>query len=82
MIEQREQSAALRPTGLNAFAFQTRSWTVRHHKLRERLAGCDERYSFEGTCEARELLGGAEIIDGHWIGDPAEPYAAARRVRR
>ena len=67
--------------GRHAFAFQTGRWNVRHHKLRERLAGCDAWYSFDGTCKARELLRGAGNVDDHWIADPVEPYAAVS-IRR
>jgi len=81
MPDQHGQPVNARPSGLHAFAFQTGRWTVRHHKRRERLAGCDEWYSFDGTCEARELLGGAGNVDDHWIGDPVEPYGAAS-IRR
>jgi hypothetical protein len=65
----------------HAFAFQTGSWQVRHRKLRERLASCDDWYNFEGRCEAWEMLDGAANVDDHAIGDPEGPYAAAT-VRR
>jgi hypothetical protein len=68
-------------SGLHAFAFQNGEWRVRHRKLRQRLANCDQWDEFEGTCRAWELLGGAGNVDDHWIGDPAGPYAAAT-VRR
>ena len=61
--------------GLHAFAFQTGNWRVRHRKLRQRLAGSNDWYEFDGTCVAWELLGGAGNVDDHWIGDPSDPYA-------
>jgi len=64
-------------TGLHAFGFQTGNWRVRHRKLRQRLAGSNDWYEFDGTCVAWELLGGAGNVDDHWIGDPSDPYAAA-----
>lgn len=67
--------------GLHAFAFQTGNWRVRHRKLRQRLAGSQDWYEFDGTCGAWELLGGAGNVDDHWIGDPVDPYAAAT-IRR
>ena len=67
--------------GMHAFAFQNGSWSVAHRKLRERLAGSDDWYEFEGRCRAWELLGGAGNVDDHWIGDPLGAYAAAT-VRR
>lgn len=68
-------------TGLRAFAFQTGNWSVRHRKLKERLAGSTDWFEFDGTCRAWELLGGAGNVDDHWMDDPNGPYAAAT-VRR
>lgn len=67
--------------GLHAFAFQTGEWTVRHRKLRERLAGSEQWFEFGGTCRAWELLGGAGNVDDHWLDDPDGAYCAAT-VRR
>lgn len=67
--------------GRHAFAFQNGRWTVRHRKLRHRLAGNREWLEFTGTCDAWELLGGAGNVDDHWLDDPAGAYAAAT-VRR
>lgn len=65
------------PSGLHAFAFQTGAWTVRHRKLRRRLAGDDEWLEFAGTCTAFEILGGAGNVDDFWFDDPAGAYRAA-----
>jgi hypothetical protein len=67
--------------GMNAFAFQTGNWTVRHRKLRRRLANDTDWQAFTGTCRAWELLGGAGNVDDHWLDDPHGAYAAAT-IRR
>lgn len=70
-------AAAPSGTGLNAFAFQTGSWRVRHRKLRERLAGSTDFYEFDGECRAWEVLGGAGNVEDNLINDPAGAYRAA-----
>lgn len=67
---------------LEDFSFQTGEWTVRHRKLRERLAGCSEWFEFGGSCRAWELLRGGGNFDDHWLGDPAGAYAAATIRKR
>lgn len=64
------------------FAFQTGQWRVKHRKLRERLTGCSEWVEFNGTCEAREIMGGAGNIEDNFLEDPAGAYhaAALRRI--
>jgi hypothetical protein len=66
----------MRELGRHDFGFQTGSWRVKHRKLRRRLDNCGEWESFDGTCEARELLDGAANIEEHRIDDPAGSYGA------
>lgn len=66
----------------HAFAFQTGAWRVRHRLLRRRLASDTDWIAFDGTCHARELLGGAGNVDDFWLDDPAGAWRAAtfRRI--
>jgi hypothetical protein len=49
------------------FDFQTGTWRVRHRRLKSRLTGCQLWDEFEGTCEARPLLGGYGNIEDNWL---------------
>ena len=49
------------------FDFEIGSWRVRHRRLRERLAGCDEWDSFDGTSSMRTVLGGNGNIEDNVI---------------
>lgn len=66
---------------LGGFSFQAGLWRVRHRKLRERLAGCDEWLRFDGTCRAWDVLGGAGNVEDNVLNDPAGAYRAMA-VRR
>ncbi len=68
-------------SAVNAFAFQTGCWQVRHRKLRTRLSGDSRWVEFGGTCQAWEILAGTGNLDDHWLDDPEGAYAAAT-VRR
>jgi len=52
------------------FDFQTGHWRVRHRRLKARLSGCTEWDEFDGTCEARPLLGGFGNIEDNWLDFP------------
>ena len=52
------------------FDFQTGHWRVRHRRLKERLAGCTEWDEFDGTCEARPILGGLGNIEDNMLNFP------------
>ena len=58
------------------FDFLPGSWRVHHRRLRHRLAGSDEWEEFEGTSEARALLGGAGNVDDNLLELPSGPYRA------
>jgi hypothetical protein len=65
----------------NSFAFQTGEWKVLHRKLKHRLVGSEEWVSFDGSCKAWEILGGAGNVEDNWLNDPNGAYAAAA-IRR
>ncbi|MEO6217297.1 MAG: DUF1579 domain-containing protein [Sphingomonas sp.] len=62
--------------GAADFDFLHGSWSVRHRKLRRRLAGDDAWIAFEGTMTARPILAGAGNIDENLLHDPDGSYAA------
>ena len=67
------------------FDFQTGRWRVRHRRLKARLTGCAEWDEFDGTCEARPLLGGCGNIEDNLIQSarrqPTAPWRCARSIR-
>ncbi len=58
------------------FDFQTGRWRVSHRRLRQRMAGCTEWDEFEGSCEARPILGGLGNIEDDWLDYPGGAYRA------
>ena len=58
------------------FDFQTGRWRVRHRRLKARLTGCTEWDEFDGTCEARPLLGGYGNIEDNLLDLPGGAYRA------
>ncbi len=64
-------------TGANDFDFLHRDWTVRHRKLKTRLAGADDWYEFDGTSTTRPILGGQGNVEDNAIDDPNGAYRAA-----
>jgi hypothetical protein len=68
---------ANQPTGsLGDFDFLVGSWTVRHRRLKARLAGCTEWETFNGTSTLWQTLGGAGTVDDNVIELPSGPYRA------
>lgn len=59
------------------FDFLFGSWSVQHRRLRDRLCGCAEWDEFDGTVQARPLLGGAANVDDNVIRAPDGLYRAA-----
>jgi hypothetical protein len=59
------------------FDFLFGAWTVRHRRLRERLAGCDDWQRFDGSSRAQPLLDGLGNVDDNVIELPGAPYRAA-----
>lgn len=58
------------------FDFFIGDWRVRHRRLKQRLAGCDEWDEFDGTCHVRRLLGGAGNCDDNLLAMPGGAYRA------
>jgi len=69
-------SAPLQSTSSD-FDFLLGRWRVHHRRLQTRLAGADDWQEFEGSCEARPLLGGLANIDDNLLELPAGHYRAA-----
>jgi hypothetical protein len=63
--------------GLSDFDFLVGDWTVRHRRLKERLAGCTEWEEFRGTCSLRPLLDGQANVDDNVLEMPSGTYRAA-----
>ena len=67
---------ARHPAARHAFDFLYGRWTVRHHRLDRRLVGDGEWTDFDGTAEARPLLGGLGNIDDNVLDLPSGRYEA------
>lgn len=66
---------ALKFTGnLNDWAFLVGSWSVRHRRLKERLAGSTEWEEFVGTCVNWTTLGGEGNVDDNVLELPSGTY--------
>lgn len=64
------------PNAPTDFDFFIGSWSVRHRRLKERLAGSTEWEEFGGSCVARKILGGYGNVDDGIIERPAGAYRA------
>lgn len=51
------------PSGASDFDFLHGRWRVAHRKLRERLTGCTDWLTFNGTAEVRPALCGVANVD-------------------
>jgi hypothetical protein len=58
------------------FDFFFGSWRVRHRRLKERLAQCDEWEEFEGSTTTQPLLGGFGNVDDNILELPGAAYRA------
>jgi hypothetical protein len=63
-------------TGAADFDFFIGSWSVAHHRLKERLAGCTAWEDFTGSCITQKILGGLGNMDDNIIGLPGGAYRA------
>lgn len=52
------------------------SWTVRHHRLRARLAGSNDWDEFDGACTMVPTLNGFGNMDDNWLDPPSGAYRA------
>jgi hypothetical protein len=63
---------------VNAFDFLLGgAWTVHHHKLHQRLAGCDTWWDFDGSSTFWTILGGYGNVDDNVIDQPTGSYRGA-----
>lgn len=62
--------------GARDFDFFIGSWHVKHQRLRERLAACEEWLTFNGTCHMQTLMGGLANVDDNILDMPSGSYQA------
>lgn len=62
--------------GAHGFDFLHGDWSVRHRKLRKRLAGSTDWFEFPGTLHVDSILGGAGNFDRNGLADPNGAYEA------
>ena len=62
--------------GLGDFDWLVGKWNVRHHRLKERLAGSHEWEDFAGTSQEWLMLGGYGTVDDNVIELPSGTYRA------
>lgn len=58
------------------FDFEFGRWTVRHRRLKERLAGCSDWEEFDGFSETRPVLGGNGNIEDNLLEFPGGAFRA------
>ena len=58
------------------FDFEEGAWTVRHRRLRTRLAGAQDWEEFGGTSRMQRLLGGLGNVEDNLLHLPAGDYPA------
>jgi hypothetical protein len=61
-------------SGLHAFDFIAGKWRAHHRKLKERLAGSHDWVEFDGTQDARIVLGGYANEDDNVFNIPGGAY--------
>lgn len=62
--------------GARDFDFLLGAWRVRHRRLIQRLAGCDDWAEFDGDSTTQPTLGGAGNIEDNLIRLPEGDYRA------
>ncbi|MCV2352985.1 DUF1579 domain-containing protein [Paucibacter sp. B2R-40] len=69
--------SAATPTGSAAdFDFFIGAWRIQHRRLKERLLGCQEWDSFEGSSVMQKMLGGLANVDDNLLHLPDGDYRA------
>ena len=63
-------------SAVHDFDFLAGTWHIHHRRLKGRLVGSTEWEEFEGTSEARLVLGGAGNIDDNVLELPSGTYRA------
>jgi Protein of unknown function (DUF1579) len=67
-------AAAANLSGLHDFDFLVGDWSVKHRRLKERLAGSREWVEFDGTCSNRKLMEGLGNVDDNVLNLPGDAY--------
>ncbi len=62
--------------GAHDFDFLFGAWSVRHRRLKKRLAGSDDWAEFGGESSTHPILGGSGNIEDNLIGLPEGAYRA------
>lgn len=63
-------------SALHDFDFLPGRWKIHHRRLKERLKGCTEWETFEGTSTAWALMDGRGNVDDNVVELPSGPYRA------
>lgn len=63
-------------TAAGGFDFLMGEWRVHHRKLKQRLAGDNEWWDFEGESSCRKILGGLGNLDDNVLEQPDASYRA------
>ena len=64
------------PTAPSDFDFVLGDWSVKHRRLKERLAGSDEWIEFDGEMSTRSVLGGFGNIEDNLLKFPEGEFRA------
>lgn len=64
------------PAAPHDFDFVFGDWTVRHRRLRERLAGCTEWIEFDGEMSTHAVLGGFGNLEDNLLRFPEGEFRA------
>ena len=75
-IEEKTTGLALLPTAPTDFDFVLGDWNVKHRRLKERLAGCQDWVEFDGEMSTRRILGGFGNLEDNRIQLPEGEYRA------
>ncbi|MBC3917235.1 DUF1579 domain-containing protein [Undibacterium sp. CY18W] len=70
-------STSTNTTGAADFDFFIGNWKVKHRRLKERLAQCQDWLEFTGTTSTIKIMGGAGNFDDNQLNMPDTPYCAA-----
>ncbi len=63
--------------GVADFDFFIGNWKVKHRRLKERLANCQEWQEFDGNTSVSKILDGAGNVDDNLLDMPGGAYRAA-----
>ena len=58
------------------FDFIIGTWQVKHRRLKERLAQCQDWIEFDGTSSTQKILGGLGNVEDNDLHMPSDPYRA------